>query len=134
MNDPQDLSGVWYGHYVSRVDPQANSFIALIEETGGGFDGSITEPDREGGGGIRNAVIAGRRTGQALYFVKQYTGRWDHAVRYSGRIDGEGARVSGNWNVDGVVGTFTMEREQFSVEELEAEEAEELTVGDGRER
>lgn len=134
MNDPLDLSGVWYGRYISRVDAQENGFIAVIEEVGGAFSGTITEPDDEGGGGIRRAIVSGQRTGQALYFTKQYVGRWDHAVRYSGRIDGEGTRANGTWNVDWLVGTFTMEREKFSVEALEAEEEEVLIIGQGGER
>ncbi|HEX8300181.1 hypothetical protein [Sphingomonas sp.] len=132
MSDPHDLSGVWYGRYVSRSDPQENSFIAMIEESAGAFTGTITEPDDEGHGGIRRASIAGRRTGQALFFVKQYSGRWKHAVRYSGRIDGQGKQVDGSWSVDWLVGNFSMEREQFSTEELEAEEEEMLLAGDGR--
>lgn len=119
MNDPLDLTGVWYGRYVSRVDPQENSFIAVIEEFGNAFTGTISEPDDGGESGIRRATIAGRRTGQALYFVKQYSGRWDHAVRYAGRIDGEGRMVSGSWSVDWLTGAFDMQREKFDVEELE---------------
>ncbi len=125
MSDPLDLSGVWYGRYVSHVDPQESSFIAVIEEAGGAFTGAITEPD-DHGGGIRRATVTGRRTGQALHFVKQYSGRWDHAVRYSGRIDGEGTQVDGTWNVDWLVGIFTMERERFSAEELEEDVQEEI--------
>ena len=117
MNDPLDMSGVWYGRYHSRMEPQDNSFIALIEEAAGGFAGTISEPD--GSGGIRGATALGRRTGQALYFIKQYKGRWNHAVRYSGRIDGEGKIVSGSWNLDGLVGSFEMQREIFYEDELE---------------
>ncbi|MES2988954.1 MAG: hypothetical protein V4808_13695 [Pseudomonadota bacterium] len=125
MNDPLDLTGVWYGRYDSREEPQDNGFIALIEEEGGGFTGSISEPD--GAGGIRNATVAGRRTGQALFFTKQYSGRWSHAVRYSGRIDGEGVAVSGSWNLDGLTGSFDMQREKFSEEELEEDFEVEVT-------
>ncbi|WP_066796061.1 hypothetical protein [Sphingomonas soli] len=127
MNDPLDLSGVWYGRYGSRVDDQENSFIALIEEGGGVFTGSITEPDDEGGG-IRRATIAGRRTGQALFFVKQYTGRWTHAVRYAGRIDDAGKVIDGSWSVDWLTGGFDMEREKFDAGALEAEEEAEIPM------
>lgn len=126
MSDPLDLTGVWYGRYVSRVDAQENSFIALIEEVGGAFTGVITEPDDEGGGSVRRATISGQRTGQALYFTKQYSGRWNHAVRYAGRIDSAGKAVDGGWNVDWLSGGFDMEREKFSVEELEEELEEEI--------
>jgi len=118
MTDPCDMSGVWYGRYASRAEPQENSFIAVLEEApGGGFTGTISEPD--GGGGIRRALVNGQRTGMAIYFVKQYTGRWDHKVNYSGRIDGEGVTASGGWNLDWLWGNFDMQREKFRVEELE---------------
>ncbi|RYE01545.1 MAG: hypothetical protein EOP61_10945 [Sphingomonadales bacterium] len=128
MNDPLDLTGVWYGRYTGSAEPQDNSFIGLIEEAGGAIGGAITEPDPEGGGGIRRAMISGRRTGQALYFVKQYTGRWTHSVRYAGRIDGEGTLVNGTWNLDGLVGNFEMQREQFDAEVLEADEESEILM------
>ena len=126
MSDPLDLSGVWYGRYVSRVDAQDNSFIAVIEEAAGAFTGTISEPDDGGGGGIRHATLSGRRTGQALYFVKQYSGRWDHAVRYSGRIDAEGRVVDGSWSVDWLSGGFDMQREKFDAAELEEEVSDEI--------
>jgi len=119
MNDPCDMSGVWYGRYASRAEPQENSFIAVIEETGGAFTGTITEPD--GGGGIRRATMAGQRTGLAIYFVKHYTGRWNHKVNYSGRIQGDGTAASGGWNLEWLWGSFEMHREKFCAEELEDE-------------
>lgn len=54
MSDPRDLSGVWYGRYVSSVDAQDNGFIALLEETAGVVPGSISE--RDGQGGVRGAA------------------------------------------------------------------------------
>jgi hypothetical protein len=127
MGDARDVTGVWYGRYVGATDPQENSSIAVLEEQAGAFDGTITEPDDEGGGGIRRAHVTGRRTGSTLVFVKQYDGSngWGHAVRYAGSIDGEGTEISGSWKLDWVFGSFVMEREKFSEAELdEAVEAE----------
>jgi hypothetical protein len=126
MADKSDMTGVWYGRYRSQTDLQDNSFIAVLEDQGGAFDGSISEPDDRGGSGIRQAVVEGERTGATLHFVKQYTGRWTHAVHYSGRIDAEGTVITGTWVVDWVRGTFTMQREKFDAEELEDEEEIEL--------
>lgn len=127
MSDPRDVSGVWYGRYVSCDDHQDNGFIAVLEESGGVFSGSITEPD--GQGGIRRASVAGRRSGAMLQFTKQYRGRWNHAVLYEGQIDDRGAEATGNWKVDAAHGGFSMQREKFSAEELEDEIEEELEVG-----
>lgn len=126
MSDSLDLTGVWYGRYASSWEE--NGFIAVLDEIAGAFTGTISEPNDEGEGGIRHATVAGRRTGQALFFVKQYTGRWTHAVHYAGRIDSEGTEVTGSWNLFGVTGGFDMQREKFSEEELEAEEEAEILI------
>lgn len=118
MSDPREMSGVWYGRYVSTSDAQDNGFIALLEEAGGVFSGSVSEPD--GRGGIRSASVAGRRSGGLIQFVKQYRGRWNHAVFYEGQVDARGTVVSGVWRIDdGTTGGFDMQREKFSTEELE---------------
>ena len=123
MSDPRDVSGVWYGRYAADQDDEHNSFIAVFEEAGGAFTGAITEPDEEQGG-IRRASARGRRNGALLRFTKQYdgTGGWVHAVRYAGTVDAEGVVIAGTWLVEGLTGGFTMEREKFDVEELEAED------------
>ncbi len=124
MSDPHDLSGVWYGSYAADRDDQANSFIAVLEERHGALTGTITEPDDSGQVDVRRASVAGQRGGTTIAFVKQYDGRggWNHAVHYTGQVDGEGTQVAGRWIVEGMTGSFTMQREKFSVEELEAEE------------
>lgn len=126
MSDPRDLSGVWYGRYVSSVDGQDNGFIALLEETGGVFSGSISE--RDGQGGLRSATVAGRRSGARIQFVKQYRGDWNHAVFYEGSVDDRGTEASGNWKVDWVHGGFSMQREKFSADELEEVREDSLQV------
>ncbi|HVJ01952.1 MAG TPA: hypothetical protein VM662_07200 [Sphingomonas sp.] len=124
MSDPRDLSGVWYGSYDADRHDQANSFIAVLEETYGAVTGTITEPDDSGRSDVRRATVAGRREGGTLVFVKHYDGNggWSHSVDYSGHVDGEGVLVAGRWVILGLTGSFTMQREKFSAEELEAEE------------
>lgn len=126
MSDPRELSGVWYGRYVSHVDEQQSGFIAVLEEAGGVFSGSISEPDE--GGGVRQASVAGRRSGAHVRFVKQYQGRWNHAVAYDGAIDSQGTEVSGVWTVAWLQGGFSMQREKFPAEELDEEIEEILEV------
>lgn len=120
-----DLSGVWYGHYVGHNDPQQNSFIALLVEQEGSITGKITEPD--GDGGIRHATVTGSRMGEKLIFLKQYYGKWDHAVRYSGQLDAQATSVRGNWSFQWLKGGFEMRRQIFSVEDLAADHS--VTVG-----
>jgi hypothetical protein len=126
MSDPREVSGVWYGRYVSTSDNQDNGFIAMLEEAGGVFSGSISE--RDGKGGVRRASVAGRRNGAVIQFVKQYQGRWNHAVFYEGSVDDRGTQASGNWKVEHVHGGFDMQREKFSIEELEEEIEEGLEI------
>lgn len=88
------------------------------------FDGSISEPNERSGAGIRHASVEGRRGGSAVQFVKQYdgSGGLTHAVFYSGEVDAEGTVINGEWRIDRMHGTFTMQREKFDEEELEDEE------------
>lgn len=126
MADRSDVTGVWYGRYRGNVDPQENSFIALLEESGATISGSITEPD--GGAGIRRAIVSGTRDGATIRFLKQYdgSGGWTHNVRYAGTVDAEGTAIHGGWQVDWLHGSFVMEREKFDADELEDEVALEL--------
>ena len=124
MTDRRNVTGVWYGRYHSSVYPQENGFIALLEESGEGIEGSITEPDDESDAGIRRATVLGTRDGANVSFIKQYdgSGGWDHSVHYSGMVDAEGTEISGMWFLDLVHGSFVMEREKFDASELENEE------------
>lgn len=130
MADPRDVTGVWYGRYLGDLDPQDNSFIAVLEESGGEVGGTITEPDDSGQFDIRRATVSGRRNGAGLRFIKQYDGRggWDHKVFYAGSIDDQGTVVNGTWRVDWLRGRFTMQREKFVEEEIEQEDEVELPV------
>ncbi len=125
MSDPRNLGGVWYGRYDATSYSESNSFIARLEDSGGGIAGVITEPcDRAG---VRRAFVLGTRDGAALQFVKQYDGAvFAHAVRYTGTVNDDATEVSGRWIVGRGQGRFVMTREKFGADELEADEESEL--------
>jgi len=128
--DQQDVTGVWYGRYEADQWDETNGFIAVLEELAGAVTGVITERDSDGSGRIRRALVSGHRDGATLIFIKQYdgTGGHDHALDYAGRIDAEGLEVTGKWAQLISSGNFTMEREKFTEDALEAEEEAELRI------
>ncbi len=126
MNDPRDMSGVWYGRYFATSrNVNENGFIAHFEEEGGVVSGTITEPDDSGAADIRRAFADGSRAGSALEFIKQYdpSGPLAHSVAYAGTVSDDGTEVTGEWRFSGYHGSFVMNREIFGAEELEAEAA-----------
>lgn len=126
MNDPQDVTGVWYGRYfASSFGVDENSFIAHLDETAGEISGTITEPDNTGMEEVRRAFVDGARTGARLRFMKQYdpAGALAHSVAYSGTINDDGTEVTGEWRFSGYHGSFVMNREAFRTEELDEEAA-----------
>lgn len=119
MSDALDLSGPWYGRYAG-VQVSGNSFIALVAERRGRLTGHISEPDDLGQAALRHATLNGQRAGSAVSFVKQYDGAvLAHAVTYMGILSTDGCRVAGTWSFERYSGTFVMERERFTREELE---------------
>lgn len=129
MSEKRDLTGVWYGRYTGTYED--NGFIALLNEQGGAVDGSVSERDPHGIVDIRRASVSGTRDGTAVRFVKQYdgSGGLDHAVFYSGVIDGDGTEVSGRWQIDRYnSGGFVMTRESFTADELAEEQEAELNA------
>lgn len=126
MNDPQDVTGVWYGRYfAASAEVEENSFIAHLDETGGEVSGTITEPDTTGLEEIRRAFVDGDRAGSRLRFMKQYdpAGPLAHSVAYAGTINDDGTEVTGEWRFSGYHGSFVMNRETFRAEELDEEAA-----------
>ena len=132
MDNPKDVTGVWYGRYFATGwEVPENSFIAHLEEFGGAVDGTITEPDDTGDSEIRRAFVSGTRSADALSFTKQYdpAGPLAHSVAYTGRISDDGTEVTGEWRFSGYHGSFVMNREIFRAEELDEEaEVEETLV------
>jgi hypothetical protein len=116
------VAGVWYGRWHSDdalVPP--NRFIAVIEEVGGAIDGRVSEPDPAGAAPLRSTLHGGR-VGSQLQWIKQYDagGRVDHAVYYAGRVDAEATRISGNWRFERYSGGFSMYRETFAFDMVDA--------------
>lgn len=128
MSDPRDLTGVWYGKWAGdgpAVMP--GRFIAMLEEAGGTIGGMITEVDPASGGtSLLRAFVSGTRAGSDIRFLKQYDeGEVVHAVAYLGTLNADGTEIAGRWSFAAFSGDFVMERERFSIEELdESEEAE----------
>ena len=126
MDEPHDVSGVWYGRYfASSAEVEENSFIAHLDEQGGEVSGTITEPDTTGTEEVRRAFVDGSRAGTALSFVKQYdpAGALAHSVNYAGTLSEDGSEVTGEWRFSGYHGSFVMNRETFTADELEDEAA-----------
>mgnify|MGYP003583958865 FL=1 len=126
MNDPQDVTGVWYGRYfASSAGVEENSFIAHLDEMTGDVSGTITEPDTTGMEEVRRAFVDGDRMGSRLRFMKQYdpAGPLAHSVAYAGTISDDGTEVTGEWRFSGYHGSFVMNRETFRAEELDEEAA-----------
>lgn len=126
MNDPQDVTGVWYGRYfASSAEVEESSFIAHLDEMAGDVSGTITEPDTTGMEEVRRAFVDGDRMGSRLRFMKQYdpAGPLAHSVAYAGTISDDGTEVTGEWRFSGYHGSFVMNRETFRAEELDEEAA-----------
>ena len=120
MSDPRDLTGVWYGAWTATHPVYPNSFIANLVERHGQVSGWITEPDVRRRPAIFRAFVEGARAGPEVRFVKQYdgAGRPSHAVLYTGQINGTGTEVIGTWHFSTHSGSFIMQRESFTAEEL----------------
>ena len=131
MSEPLDVTGVWYGAWTAKHPVYPNSFIANLVETGGEFSGSITEPDVYRRPAIFRAFVEGARAGSEIRFVKQYdgSGRLSHAILYAGQLNGTGTEITGTWHFSAHSGDFTMQRESFTIEELERREEISVTIG-----
>lgn len=129
MSD-DSVTGVWYGRWASDdVWVEPNRFIALIDEQVGAINGTVSEPDGEGAAPLQS-TLRGGRSGSGIHWIKQYdgAGRLAHAVVYAGVVAEDATRITGTWSFARYSGTFEMEREKFSAEELAEEIALEVPV------
>jgi hypothetical protein len=126
-----DLSGRWTGMYNYPSAYPPNGFEAVLSDLAGAIAGTIFEQDDgpEGGGGILESVIEGRRQGSAVTFTKMYVDvdRMPDAVFYAGTLDPDGNEISGRWEIPGDwAGTFLMIRSPGAGETAEAKAAVEI--------
>lgn len=121
------LTGGWSGAYRYAGEEREIVFNARLEENGGAFIGSISEPNdfAPAAGPVLYATIEGSRTGSSITFTKFYDhAEVRHSIRYDGEADDALMRIEGRWLVRaGLSGTFFMVRE----DEGEAAEMKEAT-------
>ena len=110
------LSGEWTGAYVSDSADDVNRFdVKLRQGAGGALAGTIVETNVFGDAGkalFLTSTLRGTVRGPDIEFVKTYDGSGgvSHSVRYTGRLDGTGRRISGRYDAGGLTGRFEMVR------------------------
>ena len=128
MSTGESLSGEWDGifNYPRHLPP--NAFNALLREEADTLTGETAESGEVNGEpAVPHAWLEGRRSGDAVQFVKSYdaASRADYVVRYTGTIAADGNEINGRWNVQGVwSGTFIMVRKLGNAEAVERQAAE----------
>jgi hypothetical protein len=123
VSDASDLSGVWRGIFTYPHSLPPENFIATLVDRGGALAGETEEIGRDGE--VFTALIAGRRAGDAVRFVKTYDDRHQAPVHYEGTLDPEATEIAGTWRIAGSwSGSFVMVRPAGKVEEVERKVAE----------
>ena len=108
-----DLSGAWRGIFNYPAGAPPTEFLATLSDAGGPLTGHTVEPGLRGG--EVTARIDGRRSGDAVSFVKLYEQDDDQYddVTYAGTVGAEGDEITGRWSIPGDwSGTFIMVRER----------------------
>ncbi len=111
----ENLTGLWHGQYSYPSATHAPvPFTANLIEAEGAIGGSITERAVVGKAVSRTlyATIAGRRSGGAVSFMKQYEAQCGPytSVAYYGALSGDGLEIDGEWIASGWSGRFLMIR------------------------
>ena len=85
----------WVGHYVGNDGEQHEMIFENLQITteqeqiiGGGMD----EDDPE-----RCFDVSGKQVEGLVKFIKQYDGKWTHAVHYMGELQNDGNLLVGHW-------------------------------------
>ncbi|HEY1605223.1 MAG TPA: hypothetical protein VGF77_06455 [Allosphingosinicella sp.] len=123
-----DLSGRWSGLYNYPHSMPPTPFEAEIRDQGGRIAGETIEPGRDG---TMHAMIAGRRAGCDVHFVKTYDDLLPDGapVDYRGAVAESGDEIHGRWEIAGNwSGTFLMIREGGSKEEAQNRASAEIRV------
>ena len=128
MSGVENLSGEWDGIFNYPHDRPPNAFTATLRDNGGALTGETTESGEEREDpAVLHAWLEGRRSGNAVHFVKSYDAavRAAYVVHYEGTVAPDGNEMSGRWHVPGVwSGTFIMVRRAGRMVAVEREAAE----------
>lgn len=108
------LSGEWQGEFWGP-QAQRTQFSAVLQEAGGVFSGSLSEPNTFaiGAGSALYANLSGAmQENGRISFSKTYdgTGGVSHTVYYEGQIDEARSIIAGTWSVGSNSGEFRMQR------------------------
>ncbi len=99
----QNLTGVWDGFYTYERRARAVVFGATLIETPSWLTGSTHEICSVGinKGSLLCATVDGRRSGNALAFLKSYDGSDPNygAVHYFGEVSEDGLEIEGIWRI-----------------------------------
>jgi hypothetical protein len=120
------LTGDWSGVYtynhpqVENGAPTQVPFKARLIQTGDRLEGTISEPNTFQPLGITdreelNAILlAGQVTDSEVWFRKEYNvpGHKLEPIDYRGTLDSRKRTLTGQWNIERTVGSFTMSREK----------------------
>lgn len=128
----RSLTGSWSGSYSYPAGAGPTTpFTAVIEEVAGRLSGTTSEPPLFGiGSETLEAILVGRRDGEAVDFVKTYDAIELAAdpVDYVGRVSADGNSIRGVWSLLELDGTFEMRRDQEAEEPVEEEASEAVPV------
>ncbi len=114
MAEPSsDLTGVWQGRYAYPLLGLDVPFTATLLDFGGTISGTTHEEDALGVvPQTLFASLSGRRTGEAVRFLKRYENAPETygTVLYEGELRDDGHEIAGRWSVAGWTGAFLMVR------------------------
>lgn len=114
--DDGALSGPWRGEYSDDGDDDPpRPFVASLKEGAGLVRGRIDEmaTDTDKPGRPLEAIVNGRRAGQAVRLIKRYVSatRRYIPILYDGEVSETGDRIEGRWSMrTGRSGRFVMSR------------------------
>lgn len=112
------LTGVWKGtyHYPADANQAPVNFQMMLIHDGSTVVGFIKEPNTFGERREPwlHATLRGRfqADGAKLTFRKTYDGTAgpSHDVEYTGELSRDGTKVEGTWDINGLIGRFTLEK------------------------
>ncbi len=115
MQDPTDLSGLWFGWYTYPHMVEKVEFTAWITATGTVFTGTTLEPNTFAHPdlGELSAELKGTLHDQSVLFEKRYLpvpGTHTLPIVYSGTLSSNGDHMAGQWILESGSGLFELSR------------------------